>query len=629
MVWMSVFLRRPTTLPTKFFTKCLKVTPMPSAMAGRYICWLRLPGRVTTLTPMAMTFSLYFSEGLQLCPEDDDRGADHARDRQRQQALPAQLHQLIGAEAGQRPADQQLEGAEDEDLDGPQREHRHDEQHVRQVREQEAIDERPPVPAAEEQRDHDGAGGDDLQELTQEEQAEAQTRVLDEVADDLQLALGDVERRALRLGDGGGEKQQEADRLREDAPAGPPVVEVQEAGLEVVDRAGLQRAVDEKRPQHRHAHRNLIQHHLRAGAQAAHHGPLVVRGPAGQRRPVHRQRGDGEVEQQADVQVRDLQRHRLVAGGARLQQLPPAQRRAERDDGGHDQGRCHGHDRRPHEQELVRHGRHEVLLEHELQRVGQEVRDAPGLEGTDVRAVRSQPVLHHRRLPALQPGQDRRHRHQEAQDHEQDLGHPGQDREHQRSVTHLHYPRELAKRSWIGSDVRPQSAFYMKAIFYQASRNTARAVGALALPLNSIGMPSRCASSVTISQPGSASPAGGTTTRMRWTVPWRLVNVPSTSAQSARGRATWAALTSGPRRQPSTISACSLLMGTALVPASPSTPSSPTTSSVVMAPLFRSLARSIRLFRRPPPMAMAPAVFGFLSALTRMLSLQPWSRPAT
>src|SRR3569623_1037532 len=167
--------RPPTTLRIKFITKCLKVTPMPLAMAGRYICWLRLPVRVTTLTPMAMTFSLYFSEGLQLCPEDDDGGADDVGDRQGQQALPAQLHQLIGTEAGQRPADQQLEGAEDEDLAGPQREHRHDEQHVRQVREQEAIDERPPVPAAEEQRDHDGAGGDDLQELTQEEQAEAQT----------------------------------------------------------------------------------------------------------------------------------------------------------------------------------------------------------------------------------------------------------------------------------------------------------------------------------------------------------------------------------------------------------------------------------------------------------------------
>src|SRR3569832_1214680 len=118
MVWMSVFLRRPTTLPTKFFTKCLKVTPMPSAMAGRYISWLRLPGRETTLPPIAMTFSLYFSEGLQLCPEDDERGADHVRVRERLQALPAQLHQQNRTKTRQRPADQQLEGAEDDELDG-------------------------------------------------------------------------------------------------------------------------------------------------------------------------------------------------------------------------------------------------------------------------------------------------------------------------------------------------------------------------------------------------------------------------------------------------------------------------------------------------------------------------------
>ena len=73
---------------------------------------------------------------------------------------------------------------------------------------------RAPVPAAEEQRDHDGARGDDLQELAQEEQAEAHARVLDEVADDLRLALGDVERRPLGLGDGRGEEQDEAERLR-------------------------------------------------------------------------------------------------------------------------------------------------------------------------------------------------------------------------------------------------------------------------------------------------------------------------------------------------------------------------------------------------------------------------------
>ena len=44
------------------------------------------------------------------------------------------------------------------------------------------------VRAAEEQRDDDGARQDDLQELAQEEHAEAQSAALDEVADDPSLA---------------------------------------------------------------------------------------------------------------------------------------------------------------------------------------------------------------------------------------------------------------------------------------------------------------------------------------------------------------------------------------------------------------------------------------------------------
>ena len=42
---MSVFARLPVMLPKKFFTKWRNVTPRPSAIAGRYICWLKLPGR--------------------------------------------------------------------------------------------------------------------------------------------------------------------------------------------------------------------------------------------------------------------------------------------------------------------------------------------------------------------------------------------------------------------------------------------------------------------------------------------------------------------------------------------------------------------------------------------------------
>ena len=80
--------------------------------------------------------------------------------------------------------------------------------------------------------------------------------------------------------------------------------------------------------------------------------------------------------------------------------------------------------------------------------------------------------------------------------------------------------------------------------------------------------------------------------RMRCTVPWRLVKVPSTSAQSAIGSATWAALTSASLRQAATINVSTLSMGSAAAPPLPSTPSSPTTNSAVRAPAFRSFDRS-------------------------------------
>src|SRR6266567_7129892 len=92
-VAMSVFLRLPVTLPKKFFTKWRKVTPSPSAIAGRYICWLKLPGRLTTLTPMAIWISLARKLRLER-PKNDERRHHDVADRERQQALPAEPHQL-------------------------------------------------------------------------------------------------------------------------------------------------------------------------------------------------------------------------------------------------------------------------------------------------------------------------------------------------------------------------------------------------------------------------------------------------------------------------------------------------------------------------------------------------------
>src|SRR5215510_2254572 len=111
MVAMSVFLRWPVTLPKKFFTKCRNVTPRPSAIAGRNICWLKLPGRLTTFTPMAIRVLL---PAPRLNQQHDQRRDHHVGDREREQPLPAEAQQLVGTEARQRPADQELEHAERE-----------------------------------------------------------------------------------------------------------------------------------------------------------------------------------------------------------------------------------------------------------------------------------------------------------------------------------------------------------------------------------------------------------------------------------------------------------------------------------------------------------------------------------
>ncbi len=74
--------------------------------------------------------------------------------------------------------------------------------------------------AAEEERDEERARRDELHVLAGHEHAELHPGVLDEVAgDDLALALGLVERDALRLGRERREEQDERERLDEDPHA--------------------------------------------------------------------------------------------------------------------------------------------------------------------------------------------------------------------------------------------------------------------------------------------------------------------------------------------------------------------------------------------------------------------------
>jgi hypothetical protein len=143
--------------------------------------------------------------------------------------LPAQVHDLVVAEARQRPAQRHL-----------QPDHRHELHHEREEVDQhaqasgEAGAENAPHaaddrllgqigdrPSTEKDRRDDTRDHHDFDELGHVEEPEAHARVLEVVAgDDLRFALGDVEGRPLVLGHDGGEEHHEAERLQEDSPVG-------------------------------------------------------------------------------------------------------------------------------------------------------------------------------------------------------------------------------------------------------------------------------------------------------------------------------------------------------------------------------------------------------------------------
>ena len=79
------------------------------------------------------------------------------------------------------------------------------------------------VPAAEEEQRREARDRDHVQVLGDEEQPEAQARVLGvEPADEFGLGLDQIERRAIGLGDRGDDVDDEADELRHDEPPACP-----------------------------------------------------------------------------------------------------------------------------------------------------------------------------------------------------------------------------------------------------------------------------------------------------------------------------------------------------------------------------------------------------------------------
>ena len=161
------------------------------------------------------------------------------------------------------------------------------------------------APAAEEQHAGDQAEHADGGELGDEEDEEAEARVLGHVARH-ELALGDrhVERRLGELGLDGDHEDQEADELGEQVRVADAVPAEDLAGvLRQHDALHVQRAGLDDHAEHGQHHRQLVGDQLTGGAQTAEQRVLVGTAPPGDEDAEHADRADREGVEDARLEV--------------------------------------------------------------------------------------------------------------------------------------------------------------------------------------------------------------------------------------------------------------------------------------------------------------------------------------
>ena len=232
---------------------------------------------------------------------------------------------MVDAKARERPADP----LEDDD---------HDERLEEEP--EDARQESRPLPAAQEERRHENRDGKEIRELREKKERPAHAAVLREgTGDDLRLALKDVERRTIALGDHADENDEERERLFEDVPA---------VRLRLDDAAHVQGACEHDDAHESEAERQFIRQKLRDGAHRADESILAVRREAAHEERQNRLRRDGEQEEQPDVHIGE--------DDARIERIE-----------GVNQGRRHeDEDRRQTPDDAVGAVRHDVLLAEEL-----------------------------------------------------------------------------------------------------------------------------------------------------------------------------------------------------------------------------------------------------------------------
>ena len=264
------------------------------------------------------------------------------------------------------------------------------------------------APAAQEQRDGQGADREHADVLGQVEQRELQRRVLGVVpADQLALALGQVERQPVGLAHHGDHVDDERRQQQDGEPRRPvqgraEPVELGAARLRLHDRGGGQRPGVQEDRDERQPHRDLVADHLGRRAQRAEQRVGRVRRPPGQHDPVHAHRAHGQDQQHRYRQVSQLQRGALAED---------RDDRPERDDREADEHRDGRQGRGDDEQQLVHAARDDVLFERQLDAVHQRLEQAE-LAGP----VGAGPLLHAPDDAPLGPDREQRAQHQEQED---------------------------------------------------------------------------------------------------------------------------------------------------------------------------------------------------------------------
>ena len=192
--------------------------PGPRAVAGSVRRWLERGDEqcvATASTTRRPTPTRAHVGSSRLSRPTAERGEQHEpAERERDQQLPAEVHQLVVAQAGQRGPEPHVHVQEHAAPSaGTRRCRRAAPEERRDVRRCRRCAMR--LRAAEEQRDDDAAHRDRVHELGEEEQGEPDAGVLGvEAADELLLGLDEVERRAVQLGRGGDQEDRRTARRR-------------------------------------------------------------------------------------------------------------------------------------------------------------------------------------------------------------------------------------------------------------------------------------------------------------------------------------------------------------------------------------------------------------------------------